>query len=266
MPFDRFLQLREETAGIENIDGLGPGIAEFAPVLNPRTSLSEGNMRIVGVFQDSVAEFGGLNLAEGGPARIEDLGPDHVYLNDDAAEELDAVEGDEVRIFLGGGELTFRVKGILEQGGLAGPDPTLAMSLERAQQVFGREGQINSIAVSNTGGVFAGAEHSEEVTRQLRVLLADRGVAGQLQKLLSAEDALDALEQRERDLDGPLQADLAALRGELAKDQPGDALIGLLADEAVSDEVLEALGQGRPDRRPEAGGHFVCRTGRTAGA
>ena len=244
MPYDRFLQLREETADIENIDGLGPGIAEFAPVLNPRTSLSEGNMRIVGVFPDSVAEFGGLNLASGGPANIEDLGPNHVYLNDDAAEELDAVEGDEVRIFLGGEELTFRVLGILEQGGLAGPDPTLALPLERAQEVFGREGQINSIAVSNTGGVFAGAEHSEEVTRQLRVLLADREVAGQLLELLSTEDVLDALEQRELDLDGPLQADLSALREELAKDQPGDVLIGLLADEVVSDEVLEALGQG----------------------
>ena len=243
MPYDRFLQLREETADIENIDGLGPGIAEFAPVLNPRTSLSEGNMRIVGVFPDSVAEFGGLNLASGGPASIEDLGSEHVYLNDDAAEELDAVEGDEVRIFLGGGELAFRVLGILEPGGLAGPDPTLAMSLELAQEVFGREGQINSIAVSNTGGVFAGAEHSEEVTRQLRVLFADREVAGQLLELLSTEDVLDALEQRELDLDGPLQADLSALREDLAKDQPGDVLIGLLADEVVSDEVLEALGQ-----------------------
>ena len=244
MPYDRFLQLREETAGIEKIDGLGPGIAEFAPVLNPRTSLSEGNMRIVGVFPDSVAEFGGLNLASGGPANIEDLGQDHVYLNDDAAEELDAVGGDEVRIFLSGEELTFRVLGILEPGGLAGPDPTLAMPLERAQEVFGREGQINSIAVSNTGGVFAGAEHSEEVTRQLRVLFADREVAGQLQGLLNTEDALDALERRELDLDGPLQADLAALRDELTKEQPSDGLISLLADEAVSDEVLEALGQG----------------------
>ncbi len=244
MPFDRFLQLSEETAGIENIDGLGPGIAEFAPVLNPRTSLSEGNMRIVGVFPDSVAEFGGLNLSSGGSARIEDLGSEHVYLNDDAAEELDAVEGDEVRIFLGDEELTFRVLGILEPGGLAGPDPTLAMPLERAQAVFGREGQINSIAVSNKGGVFSGAEHSEEVTRQLRVLFADPQVAEELKLLLMGADALDALERREQDLTGSLQAELASVRAELAKDGVSDKLISLLADRQVSEEILEALGSG----------------------
>ena len=244
MPYDRFLQLREETAGIKNIDGLAPGVAEFAPVVNTRTSLSEGNMRIVGVFPDSVSEFGGLNLASGGSARIEDLGSEQVYVNYEAADELDAVAGDEVRLFIGGEELAFRVLGILENGGLAGPDPTLAMPMERAQEIFGREGQINSIAVSNSGGLFAGADHSEEVTRQLRVLFADPQVAQQLKLLLSEDDALDSLEQRELGLTGSLQSEVTSVLAELAKDDLSDELISLLADQQVSEEILEALDAG----------------------
>ena len=41
------------------------------------------------------------------------------------------------------------------------------------------------MAVSNKGGVFAGAEVSDEVTDALRVLFADRAIAGQLQTLLN---------------------------------------------------------------------------------
>ncbi len=241
MPFDRFLQIKEQTADFENIDGLGPGIGESAPAVNPRTGLSEGNLRIVGVYPEAADEFGGLSLASGGSASIEDLGREEAYLNDEAAEELGAVAGDELRIFVGDEELVFRVLGVLAKGGLAGPDPTLALTLERAQEVFGREGQINSIAVSNRGGVFDGAKHSEEVTRQLRVLLADPQVANDLKSLLSEEDALNALEQREQDVSGPLQSDLASLRAELSKNQTSDLLISHLADEQVSYEVLEAL-------------------------
>ena len=241
MPYERFLELREQTAGWDNIDGLAPGIAEFAPAVNPRTSLSEGNLRIVGVYPGSLPEFGGLSLASGGSARIEDLGGDHVYLNDEAAVELGAVKGDEVRIFIRDEQLSFKVLGVVAKGGLAGPDPTLVLPLERAQEIFGREGQINSIAVSNRGGVSDGTKYSQEVTRELRVLFADPQVANNLNGLLSQQPALDALEQWEQNLGESIRPDVAAVRGELAKDGVSDLLISLLADDRISDEILEAL-------------------------
>ena len=241
MPYERFLQVRDQVAGLDSIDGVTPGIGEFAPAVNPRTSLSEGRLRIAGVDGDFLEGFNGLQLTSGSEARLENLGPDEVYLNDEAAEELDAIAGDEIRLFVDGEELSLNVAGVVEKGGLAGPDPALVVPLARAQAMFGREGQINSIAVSNRGGVFSGAEQSEEVTRELRVLFADRLVGDALKQLLDRDTVLRALERREQGLTGSLQSDISALRSELRSDGVSERLISLLADEEVSDEVLESL-------------------------
>ena len=42
----------------------------------------------------------------------------------------------------------FVVKGVLEDGGFAGIDSTMIISLDRAQEIFGRTGQITSIVIS----------------------------------------------------------------------------------------------------------------------
>ena len=51
-PLQRYEQLKIELAGFKNIDGLAPGIGEFAPTINSRTGLSEGQMQITGVDPD----------------------------------------------------------------------------------------------------------------------------------------------------------------------------------------------------------------------
>ena len=54
----RYEELKIELADIDLIDGLAPGIGEFAPTVNTRTQLSEGQMQITGVDPDSLAGFG----------------------------------------------------------------------------------------------------------------------------------------------------------------------------------------------------------------
>ena len=241
MPFERFLEIRDQVADFNSIDGLTPGIGEWAPAVNPRTSLSEGRLRVAGVDARFLEGFDKLRLTSGAEARLERLDRDEIYLNDEAAEELDAVAGDEIRLFLSGEELPLRVAGIVEKGGLAGPDPALVIPLERAQAMFGREGQINTIAVSNRGGAFAGAKLSDDVTRKLRVLFADRRVAIRLKDLLQQDEVIQALERREQGLSGVRQTDVSALRTELQRDVISERLISLLADDEVSDEILESL-------------------------
>ena len=169
----RYEQLKRELAGMDLIDGLAPGIGEFAPTVNTRTQLSEGQMQVTGVDPDSLAGFGRFNLTNGQAIRLESLGPNDTFINQEAADELDAVAGDELVIFVAGSSVTFRVHGVVDSGGLAGQGPTLLVRLDRAQKIFGKEGLINSVAVSNLGGVFEGAEVSDEVTDALRVLFAD---------------------------------------------------------------------------------------------
>ena len=248
VPFERFTQLQQELAGLETIDGLAPGIGEFAPTVNSRTSLSEGQMRIAGVDIDTLEGFGRFQLEGGVDVRLEDLGSDEAYINEKAAEELEAVAGDELITFVDGVGIPFRVKGVVDKGGLAGDNSTLLVRLERAQAMFGREGQINSIIVSNRGDEFGGAELSDEVTSALRVLFTDREIATQLKSQLARPEVLRELVLIESGLSEDLQSDVALLRRELQSPGLSDELLAVLADDDVRDEVLDAVeNTGLPD-------------------
>ncbi len=241
MPYQTFIDLRDQVADWDVIDGLSPGIGEWAPASNTRTSLSEGRMRIVGVSPLTLDGFAPLTLTTGREAKLEDLAENEVYLNDEAANELEAVPGDEIRLIVAGEERLLLVRGIVKKGGLSGPDPALLLPLERAQAMLGRQDQINSIAVSNRGGVISGAQLGEQVTRRLRALFADRQVVSQLKDLLGQDRILQVLESRESSLTGELRSDISATRAELQRNDVSNDLVNLLADEQVVQEILDAL-------------------------
>ncbi|MCH7737789.1 MAG: FtsX-like permease family protein [Chloroflexi bacterium] len=240
-PMQRYEQLKVELAGMETIDGLAPGIGEFAPTINTRTQLSEGQMQITGVDPGSLDGFGRFHLTDGQEVRLETLGSNDALINEEAADELNAVVGDELVTFVAGSSVTFRVQGVVDSGGLAGRGPTLLVRLDRAQEMFGREGLINSMAVSNRGGVFGGAEVSDEVTEALRVLFTDRVVAGQLQSLLNRIEVLEQIDLLRPSLDAELADDLGAFAKGLGERGLTDAFIGALADEDVQEQALNAV-------------------------
>ena len=241
VPYQRFKDLQAELADFDEIDGLAPQIGESVPAVNLRTSQSEGSMRVAGVAPDLLEGFGTFTLTSGEDVRLDDLLDDEAYINDKAAEELEAVAGDELRLFIDGQTPTFKVKGVVERGGLAGRDSTLILPLAHAQRVFGRVGEINNIVVSNRGDVREGAELSKQVARRLRVFYTDREVASQLKGLLNQEDVLKALEDREESLAEHMQKDVSQLRKELQGAELSDDLISLLADQDIVDVVFDVL-------------------------
>ncbi len=240
-PLQRYEQLKVELADFEKIDGLAPGIGEFAPTINNRTQLSEGQMQITGVDPNSLEGFGRFNMTGGQEIRLENLGAKDAFINQEAADELDAVVGDELVTFVAGSSVAFTVQGVVDSGGLAGQGSTLLVRLDRAQEMFGREGMINSMAVSNLGGVFAGAEVSDDVTDSLRVLFADRAIATQLQTLLNRMEVLKQIELLRPTLGEELASDLSLLAEGLGELSMTDDFIGALADEDVQEEALNAL-------------------------
>jgi len=265
-PMQRYEQLKVELAvggsspasGLHSIDGLAPGIGEFAPTVNTRTSLSEGQMQITGVDPDSLDGFGRFHLTNGQEVRLETLGPNDALINEEAADELDAVVGDELVTFVGGSGVTFRVQGVVDSGGLAGRGPSLLVRLDRAQEMFGRAGLINSMAVSNTGGVFGGAEVSDEVTDALRVLFTDRAIAGQLQTLLNRQKILEQLDLLQLSVDEELAGDLGILARGLGESGLTEEFLGALADEDVQEEALDAVSDaGLADVEREASTLFA---------
>ena len=98
VPMERFTALQQELADYDGIDGLAPGLAEIAPTVNERASRSEGRMQIAGVNPATLQGFGGFSLEDGGEVRMEELGPQEVFINSQAAEDLEAVPGDSLTV------------------------------------------------------------------------------------------------------------------------------------------------------------------------
>ena len=243
VPIERFQDMQRELAGFESIDGMAPGLAETSPTVNERTSRSEGRMQIAGVNPDTLQGFGGFSLENGTDVRVEDLGPDEVYINSAGASELEAVTGDELVVYVQGNPVSLSVKGIVESGGTAGSDPTLLLNLSSAQRIYGREGYINSIVVSNRGDEYTGAELSDEVTRKLRAMFTDRETAAELRTALSRPEVLDELRSREESprVSEDLSQKLGRFQAELAAPGISDELLSLLADQSIRTEYLEAV-------------------------
>ncbi len=257
VPIERFTRLQQELSGLDSIDGLTPGIGETVPSLNTRTRQSAGRLRLAGVDPGTLAGFGGFELTEGGQIDFPALASNEAYINDAAAEELGAIPGDELMLYVKGNPTPFTVKGVVLSGGLAGSDPTLLLTLARAQEVLGREGYINSIVVSDRGDQYSGVENSKEVTTALRVQFTDRAVAAQLQSVLSQPPVLEALVEREAGARPERQEEIAMLRAELTRTELSDELISLLADDTVRADLLEALeDSGQAEVIREVSTHF----------
>ena len=243
VPIGRFTRLQQELAGVDIIDGLAAGLAETAPTVNERNSLSEGRMQIAGVDPDTLEGFGGFTLDGGGEVRVDTLGQGEIFINSAAAEDLEALPGDTLTVFVYGDPVAVTVKGVVSGGGPVGTEPTLLLNLADAQRMFGREGHVNSIVVSNRGDAYSGAELSGEVTTTLRVLFTDRQAASKLKSFLSRPEVMEQLGLRtERPLvSESLQADLALLQAELAKTELSEELISLFSDDDIQAEFLEAV-------------------------
>ena len=241
---DRFDDLRDAMEDNDDIDGLTPQFAETVAVRDTRTKLSAGQTRLVGLDPGLLDGFGGFGSVVGGVDRIADLADGEVLISTEAQDDLDARVGDTVEMFLEDRSVTFTVAGIVERGGLAGIDPTVLMPLARAQELFGREGQINFIVVSNRGDQRGGEALTEDVARGLRSLFSDEAVAVQLKDLFSSPEVLTVLEKKSSDttLDVDLKEQLDDLIRELQQPAVSKELNSLLVEEDLGQLVLSEIG------------------------
>ena len=132
-PEERFDALRAELSDFDAIDGMLPMIAERAPVANPGKQKSVGLMNIAAFDPGNLGVFGPLLAIDGSTANPLALTGADVFLNKTAAEELGAVVGDQLELFLQSGNVTLRVAGIVEGGGVAGDDETTILGIMRLE-------------------------------------------------------------------------------------------------------------------------------------
>jgi len=215
------------------------------------------NLNILSTEIDRVLAQFGLQLRQG-----------DVYLNRLGAEQLDARVGDVLDIFIGPIPIPFRVKAIVEEAGPLGAlFPVVMLRLDEAQQLLFMNGKVNNVLVSNLGDDLGGVEHTDAVSRQLRVLAMNETALEEVVTILRRPDvqpilvaaAANAQEAVMEGFDGPqiiadLVQELTPIGGmmegvrDLAAEleQPGisDRLREILADTTFRGWLLE---QNLPD-------------------
>lgn len=185
-PISIYDQIQEATDGSPDVEAVVPAIFDVAPVLAPDARLSVPQAAIAAADPETMAALKTPNrVSDGTLVSLADLGPTEVYISEEAADDLEAEAGDVLQVFFGPVPTSVTVKDVVSNGAW-----DVYLPLERLQGLLDKEGEINRVWVSNTGGPLAGAERSEAVQTLVEPLLEDTSVELELQK----QDALDEAE------------------------------------------------------------------------
>ncbi len=246
-PMETVEDLREDLEDYDKIDGIAPLISERAPISNLTSKQNVGQMNIVGIETSGLGVFGPLTSVDGTPLDTSALSETHAFINEAAAEELDASVGDALLMYLESGPVNLDVIGIAANGGAAGDDETAIISIPQAQTIFGHPGEVNSVVISNRGDARAGVDLSEDVTEHLRSLLTDQAVAQQLKDLLNQPRVIAEIRALAEDLPETTQEDMIEFADLLEADGLDSKLVSYLGDDALSARALVALEKAADD-------------------
>lgn len=148
----------DQIRGIEGVDGAVRVIRAPVPVRDERSGQTEPVVVLVGADSGSMQGFeSDIQSTDGRQLSLKDLAPDEIYANKSAADKLDITKGDTIQVFTAGQPHAFTVRDIVEDrvltGAVASVSQGLVLDLPRAQELFNRPGEVDLIAVSNSGGV-----------------------------------------------------------------------------------------------------------------
>src|SRR5918995_684376 len=159
------------------IDGVAPAIVEPLAVQSVTTRQSEPRVTLFASSQAHLGAFGEIRRHSGGePQYLNDLRRGEVFLNADAAEELQAEPGHELRLYAEGDALPVSVREVVDYQGAGTDGAALLLPLDAAQRLLDRVGEIKHVLISNRGDELAGAELTDEVTAIVNPVVTPRGL------------------------------------------------------------------------------------------
>ena len=234
-------------AANHNVDGYTAITARFAALQDLTSGQTKNQNVLAGIPADVPAAFGPLFARDGGTATIGQLGPNQVYLNQKAADDLNAQPGDNLLVYVGNRPVTARVRAILQNQNLASGglisrgqanQPTIIAPLGWVRTMIGQPNAVTQILISNQGGLTSGASLSDDVTNQLRALLANTSVVAQVQSLLITPAGKAALTKAiSSESDSTIKNKLKTLQSQVAGSGQSASLKSLLSDSDVTDAL-----------------------------
>ncbi len=172
----------------DGIEALAPTLDELCSVIDWTSDLVEPSAHLIGV-NSSVLRSTAFGSLDGDGFYPDTLADNEVAINSRLASELDATVGD--RIYLSASAksdtnalmpetvgVNFTLARIIEEKELFGKAnyrqyKSVFMELTRAQALLNRDGEINTIWISNTGDHRGGEDVTDDVTATIQQVLDD---------------------------------------------------------------------------------------------
>jgi len=183
------MQVEAAAEGTGLIDGVTGAIVEQVAVQAPAQGQNEPSVVLFAADATRMEGFSPIRDSDGTELSLGDLRQGEVFLNTDAGNELVVGAGDRVLVYAGGEPVQMRVRDIVDFDGAGTADASLLMSLDHAQRMYGRSGEIRMVLVSNRGDDVAGAALSEDVVALLQPLATSFDLEIQTLKADAIEDA-----------------------------------------------------------------------------
>ena len=172
-----YREIARALEGSPLVDGVAPAIIEPVAVVAPGSRQSEPRVTLFATDPAATAGFGVPRSSNGDEAPFAALRPGEAYLNRDAADDLEVVAGDAVRVLAGSGTADLRVRAVVDYDGSGTDGAAVLMPLAPAQELLDRQAMIRHVLISNRGGETSGAGVSDEVVQAVAPTAAHFGLA-----------------------------------------------------------------------------------------
>ncbi len=176
-------------AGSRLTDGVTGAVVEQVAVQAPATRQSEPSVVLFAADPARMHGFSPIRASDGSTVSLADLRPGEVFLNRKAAHELRVAPGGRILVYAGGDPVPATVRGAVSFDGSGTADTAMLLPLSEAQRLFGRQGKVKIVLVSNRGDAVSGAELSDEVAQRLQSVAASSGLEVKTVKKDAIEDA-----------------------------------------------------------------------------
>jgi putative ABC transport system permease protein len=172
---DSFMDpLSDQFAAIPNVEASNVLLRDNVAILNNVNQLSISTLSLMGLNDTVVQRFGYFYDLNGAQVSSSPS-PTSVYLNDRAAKDIDAHQGDSVTIFVNQYQFVIAtVSLIVQEKGLGayGSSNSVYMDIASAQGLTGHIGQSNFIFISLQGPSDSGLAYADQVRTDINAILA----------------------------------------------------------------------------------------------
>ena len=263
------------------VDGIMPISTETAPVLNQRTRLTEARAVVRGYnVNGALGNF--KPQAQGGPGVDSRLSPfelkpsvngdeidlasladDEVLINENLGNNLEAQPGDVLTIVTPSGRQDFRLRAVMQKGGMAANDMRVLLPLSSFDRIYENEpGTAESVEISLDLDNYDLETESDDIVDDLSLEFTDAELATELHAGMKPFRDTIVSEIRKyvdeksgsNELSSEQEEDLNEFIAELERDEPTERFRVLLARDAfvglffgiLSEAELGVAAEGLP--------------------